>query len=95
MARASESDYQEEMEDEEEQEEDIKESILFLNQLGVNTEDLFFCYPYGSYNQDTLSILSSINFKGAFTTSPRKVNLKGDNYLEIPRIDTNDVSSFL
>lgn len=78
-----------------EQEQDIKDSVLFLDRLGSDKENLIFCYPYGAYNQQTLDILKSVQCKGAFTTTPRKVNLNRDNVLEIPRIDTNDVSAFL
>ena len=49
-----------------------------------------FAYPYGSYNDDTLSILRRRGCRLAFTT---KVNVILDpaRPLEVPRVDTNDV----
>ena len=48
------------------------------------------CYPYGSYNSDTLSILSEYKCSTGLTT---KVGSVPDNEylaLELPRFDTND-----
>ena len=38
------------------QENEIDKSIDFLNRIGEPTKDWIMCYPYGSYNSDTLSI---------------------------------------
>ena len=79
----------------EDQEKDIKKSITFLKKIGVDTSNLLFCYPYGAYNKETLEILSSLDFIAGFTCIPKMVDLKKDNILELPRIDTNDVSHIL
>ena len=52
--------------------------------------DLTFCYPYGDYNDTTLSLLEEFNFKLALTTFPGTYNKKNYNLFEIPRWDTND-----
>jgi peptidoglycan/xylan/chitin deacetylase (PgdA/CDA1 family) len=49
-----------------------------------------FAYPYGSYNQDTLSILRRRGCRLAFTTKV-DTNLESGRPLEVPRLDTNDV----
>ena len=41
------------------QERDIKLSLGFLERVGAPIENWIMCYPYGSYNQDTLDILKS------------------------------------
>ena len=73
----------------EDQEIEIKSSIKFLESLYHEKFLLTMCYPYGDYNNDTLSLLEKYDFKLGLTTSPR-VYEKTDNLLLIPRLDTND-----
>ena len=44
-----------------EQIKDIKLSLDFLNKVGASTKNWIMCYPYGSYNSDTLNILRKKN----------------------------------
>ena len=51
------------------------------------------CYPYGSYNEKTISILNDLIFKLGFTNKPNKAYMKYDSFLELPMFDTNHVFS--
>jgi peptidoglycan/xylan/chitin deacetylase (PgdA/CDA1 family) len=48
------------------------------------------CYPYGSRNETTLSLLRERGCRVALTTEPRRATAE-DPLLELPRIDTNDL----
>lgn len=77
----------------EEQNYEITQSLQFLDSIGVDRETLSIGYPYGEYNDDTLSIVNHFNFKLGFTTD---VDVASTNKklsmcnLTIPRLDTND-----
>ena len=76
----------------EDQEKEISNSISFLKKnFNINKNYYSFCYPYGSFNSDTIAILKKYNFKFGFTTDPRpfEKNQKKD-LLRFPRFDTND-----
>ena len=73
-----------------EQEVEIKSSIEFLSSLYFADFDLTMCYPYGDYNNETLDLLKKYNFQIAVTTKPGTFQPERDNFLEIPRWDTND-----
>lgn len=74
------------------QQTDIEQSLNWLKSLGACEKHFTFCYPYGSYNSDTIEILKKLNCKAAFTT---KVDLAfandNNSMLELPRLDTNDL----
>lgn len=74
----------------EEQEKDIEQSLKFLDSIGGPTKDWVMCYPYGAYNENTLSILKSFDAALGITTESRVANLKSDNHFKLPRLDTND-----
>ncbi len=74
----------------EEQEKDIKQSLSFLEDIGASTDGWVMCYPYGAYNDATLSLLKKHDASVGLTTEVRVANLKGDNPFELPRLDTND-----
>lgn len=74
----------------EEQEKDIKQSLNFLENVGAPKKDWVMCYPYGAYNDTTLSLLKKYEASVALTTEVRVANLKADNPFELPRLDTND-----
>ena len=48
------------------------------------------CYPYGSYNDDTLSLLRELGAAVGITTEVRKAIISKDNPFTLPRMDTND-----
>ena len=74
-----------------EQEQDITKSLSFLKELGVNLDNWSMCYPYGSYNDDTLALLAKYNCNVAFTTEVQVADLNKSNRLLLPRLDTNDI----
>jgi peptidoglycan/xylan/chitin deacetylase (PgdA/CDA1 family) len=73
-----------------EQENDIKRSLEFLEHVGSNTINWVMCYPYGAYNDETLSILGNYQASVGITTKNRIANLKTDNPFKLPRLNTND-----
>ena len=75
-----------------EQIKEIEETILFLNEIGVEKKYRVMCYPYGSYNTTTIKLLNNYNFQCAFTTVPEIANINFNNKLIIPRLDTNDIT---
>ena len=74
----------------EEQEKDIKQSLKFLDSVGAPTKDWIMCYPYGAYNDSTISLLESFDAVLGLTTEVRVANLTSDNLFKLPRLDTND-----
>lgn len=73
------------------QEEEINLSIKFLEKIGIIKTERLICYPYGSYNQDTLDIVKKKNFRLGFTTKINISDLNNDDFLTLPRIDTTDL----
>lgn len=70
---------------------DIDLSLEFLSEIGTKLDQFLFCFPYGAYNQDTLSILRKRGCGAAFTTHASLVDLRRCNMLELSRLDTNDL----
>ncbi|MDB2341189.1 polysaccharide deacetylase family protein [Candidatus Pelagibacter bacterium] len=69
---------------------DISSSVQFLEEVGAPTSNWIMCYPYGAYNNTTLSLLKELGALIGITTEVRKANLGIDNPLTLPRLDTND-----
>lgn len=77
----------------EKQFEELQRSVDFLLRLGVDKGTLSIGYPYGAYNDDTISIAKELEFKLGFTTKVDVATVKTENKkacLTIPRLDTND-----
>jgi peptidoglycan/xylan/chitin deacetylase (PgdA/CDA1 family) len=77
--------------DRNEQENEINKSLDFLTKIGVNTNFLTMCYPYGVYNGITKELLEIYNFKAAFTTNVDIATTSYSSRFEISRLDTNDL----
>lgn len=75
----------------EEQARDIDRSLEMLERIGVPREDFLFCYPYGGYTADTVSLLAARGCAAAFTTRVALARPGADPLLELPRLDTNDL----
>ena len=73
-----------------EQIKDIKLSLDFLKKVGAKTNNWVMCYPYGSYNADTLKILREKNCLIGLTTKSGMSNLNQAKLLELNRYDAND-----
>ena len=71
------------------QSEDIKASLDFLKKVGARTENWIMSYPYGSYNNDTLSILRKKKCLFGLTDKVGVSNLNQSKILELNRYDTN------
>ena len=69
---------------------DISSSVEFLEEVGAPTSNWIMCYPYGAYNDTTLSLLKEMGASIGITTDFRKANLEIDDPLTLPRFDTND-----
>lgn len=72
---------------------EINRSLDFLKKIGSGTREWIMCYPYGAYNENVISLLKAKNCSLAVTTEPRIAIWKKDNYLALPRLDTNDILS--
>jgi peptidoglycan/xylan/chitin deacetylase (PgdA/CDA1 family) len=73
------------------QREDIDQSLRYLSTLGLCRQDFWFCYPYGSYNEDTLAALADTACAAAVTTSADVAHCAPEAALTLPRLDTNDL----
>ena len=69
---------------------DIKESLTFLESVKAPTSNWVMCYPYGSYNSDTVSILRKYESSLAIGGEPRVANILFDDQYDLPRLDAND-----
>ena len=69
---------------------DISSSLEFLEEVGSNTSEWVMSYPFGSYNNDTLSILKDLKASLAITSNIGKAVIDYDNPYELPRLDTNN-----
>lgn len=70
---------------------EISNSIDYLKKLVINGKELSICYPYGSYNKNTLSLLKKMDISFALTTKVDTLNKKNiKSKYEIPRLNTND-----
>tara|TARA_B100000579_G_C22808780_1_gene844042 strand:- start:723 stop:1709 length:987 start_codon:yes stop_codon:yes gene_type:complete len=73
-----------------EQEYEIDKSLSFLRNLGVDMENWVISYPYGGFNNETISVIESRDCKLAFTTQVDFTNLALKNRFMLERFDTND-----
>ena len=74
-----------------EQTREIDMSLDFLRRAGVDVKKWIMCYPYGAFNETLLSILRLRNCIAGLTTQVAMADLKKDNPLTLPRLDTNDL----
>jgi len=75
----------------EDQELEILNSIRFLEKIGIDLKNWTMCYPYGSYNNDTIELLQKHNCKLALTSVAEVATPNTNNRFELPRLDTNDI----
>ena len=69
---------------------EIDSSLKFLKDVGASTKNWIMCYPYGAYNENTLSILTELNCAVGLTTKVGIADVKRHFSLELSRFDTND-----
>ena len=77
----------------EKQEIEIKKSIEFIAKIGGDINNWSICYPYGSYNDDTMELLKENKCKLGFTTKVdvASIDKARDAMFKLPRLDTNDI----
>jgi len=68
---------------------DINLSLEFMEKIGIKTKNWIICYPYGSYNNDTLEILKSKNCAIGLKSSSGIASLDRSKMLELVRFDCN------
>jgi len=70
---------------------EINNSIKFFKKLNFEIKDLSVCYPYGSYNRDTLKIIDKVGFNFGLTTDVGIISNKNlKNKFVFPRLNAND-----
>ena len=70
---------------------EIDKPTDFLNHLGVNMNNWTACYPYGSYDDKAVRMLSDRGCKLAVTTEIGIASTDRESRFLVPRLDTNDV----
>lgn len=73
---------------------EIQKSIEFIKEIGGDIDNWTICYPYGAYDEDTISILKENGCKLGMTTRVGVADLddkQGDVIFKLPRLDTNDL----
>jgi peptidoglycan/xylan/chitin deacetylase (PgdA/CDA1 family) len=76
--------------DEEQQRVELEGSRQLLEAAGAATDTWAMCFAYGSRDETSLRLLRELGCDVAFTTEPR-VAARGDDPLQLPRLDTNDL----
>ena len=69
---------------------DILSSLEFLEEVGAPTSNWIMCYPYGEYNDSTISLLKEQGAAIGVTVEVGRANLGIDHPFKLPRFDTND-----
>ena len=72
------------------QKDDIRTSLEFLEEVGMSRTNWIMCYPYGAYNNETLSLVKKLGASIGVTTEVREADLSVDSPFTLPRFDTND-----
>ena len=78
----------------EKQEFEIAKSIEFIDMVGADAKNWTICYPYGDYNDDTITLLRQHGCQMGFTTRVDVADLDTDGpdaLYKLPRLDVNDL----
>ena len=75
----------------EEMREELDLSIAFLNKIGVDMNNWTACYPYGSYDDQSIEMLQERGCKLAVTTEVDIATTNKSTRFVMPRLDTNDI----
>lgn len=65
-------------------------SALDVFDCVIDKNNWIMCYPYGSYNTETIDFLKKTGCSFGFSTKVGIVKLPTEKCLELPRFDTND-----
>lgn len=75
----------------EEMSKELDLSIAFLNKIGVDMNNWTACYPYGSYDDQSIEMLEKRGCKLAVTTEVDIATTSKRTRFLMPRLDTNDI----
>ena len=75
----------------EEMSKELDLSISFLEKLGVDMNNWTACYPYGSYDSQSIDMLNKRGCKLAVTTEVDIAKTDKNTRFIMPRLDTNDL----
>ena len=75
----------------EEMNKELDLSIGFLEKIGVDMNNWTACYPYGSYDDQSIKMLKERGCKLAVTTEVDIAAINKDTRFIMPRLDTNDI----
>jgi peptidoglycan/xylan/chitin deacetylase (PgdA/CDA1 family) len=73
-------------------ENELDRSVEFLSAIGVNMNNWTAAYPYGSFDEQSVSMLAKKGCKLAVTTQVAIATTKMENRFLLPRIDTNHIT---
>ena len=71
--------------------EELRLSSKFLKRIGVDMNNWTACYPYGSFDDQSIQMLKKRGCKLALTTEVAIASTNQDMRFVMPRIDTNDL----
>jgi peptidoglycan/xylan/chitin deacetylase (PgdA/CDA1 family) len=66
-------------------------AVALLDELGYEARQRVVAYPYGGFNETTLSVAGELAHGLGFTVEPRVAVLGRDDPLRLPRLDTVDL----
>ena len=75
----------------EKQKSEIIKSLDFLINIGCDKNYLTMCYPYGDFDESTITLLNTNNVKLGLTTKVDIANITKYNKYKLPRLDTNHI----
>jgi len=70
---------------------EIQNSMLLLKDICSDPNYYSICYPYGAFNDDTVSLAREMNFKIGLTTKAEIALATEHEALKMSRLDTNDL----
>ena len=73
------------------QEKEVDLTIKFLKRIGCDINNWVMCYPFGSYNNNLISILRNKNCKVGLGTKIGVSDIDKDNHFSLLRIRPNDL----
>lgn len=73
----------------EELEVDITKALDCFSDI-IDKNNWIMCYPYGSYSDAVIDIAKKLGCKCGLSTDVKVADLKSDNIMSLPRLDTND-----
>ena len=71
--------------------EELDVSIAFLHKIGIDMDNWTACYPYGSYDDQSIEMLQERGCKLAVTTEVGIATTNKSTRFIMPRLDTNDI----